>query len=53
MNETKTKTEERKIEEYYDVRSGLWYRVWWDDVLKCYIWVLAPHQRIIVDSTAK
>ena len=45
--------EQGQIEEYYDTRSGLWYRVRWDDFLKCYVYTIAPGQRLILDSTPK
>jgi len=53
MSNGETKVQEEKIEEYFDIRSGLWYRVKWDNFLKCYIWTIAPHQQLIVDSTPK
>lgn len=45
--------QEGKIEEYYDTKSGLWYRVHWDKFLQRYVWIIAPHQKLILDSTAK
>ena len=44
---------DRAPKSYYDERSGLWYYVHWDDQIKCYVWTIAPNQRLITDSTAK
>lgn len=32
-------------ERYYDEKSGLWYIVYWDDTLKCYVTQLEPGQQ--------
>ncbi len=45
--------DEKKTEMYFDKRTGLWYHVRWDDKLQCYVWTIAPHQKLILDSTAK
>lgn len=45
--------DEKKTEMYFDKRTGLWYHVRWDDKLQCFVWTIAPNQRLILDSTAK
>lgn len=42
--------EDANPRKYYDERRGLWYYVHWDDKMKCYVWALAPNQKLIVDS---
>ena len=39
--------------EYYDERSRLWYRVQWDDEIKCFVWTISPHQKLIADDKPK
>jgi len=43
---------ERENMRKYDEKSGLWYLVYWDDVLKCYVNQLAPGQKPVI-STAE
>ncbi|MBU1164993.1 hypothetical protein KKA15_05560 [Patescibacteria group bacterium] len=37
---------QRKI---YEEKRGLWYDVVWDDQIKCFVWTVAPYQKIVLD----
>ncbi|GAB4353164.1 MAG: hypothetical protein Kow0099_37360 [Candidatus Abyssubacteria bacterium] len=42
---------EKEVIRYFDKRSGLWYLVYWDDVLKCYVTVLESGQHSLMASS--
>jgi len=45
--------EDGSARKYYDERCGLWYDVYWDDRIKCFVWTIAPYQKLIADSIPK
>jgi len=44
----KSRVMEQENMRKYDEKSGLWYLVYWDDVLKCYVSQLAPGQKPVI-----
>lgn len=39
---------EKESVRYFDQKSGLWYIIHWDDVLKCYVTQLISGQHPVV-----
>ena len=42
--------EKDQANRYLDERTGLWYDVHWDEQIQCFVWSLAPYQKMITDS---
>ncbi len=39
---------ERESTRLFDEKSGLWYEVYWDEVLGCHVTRLAPGQKPVI-----
>jgi len=37
---------EKKSMRYYDEKSGLWYMIYWDEAMECYVSQLETGQRV-------
>lgn len=42
------KSLEKENMRYYDEKSGLWYTIYWDEALKCYVSQLESGQRSVM-----
>ena len=42
---------ERESIRFYDQKSGLWYLIHWDDVLKCYVTQLVSGQNTVLAAS--